>query len=582
MTMESEPEGRPFKQERDRLAVIDAILAHSREAVTLADAAGHILDANELCLRQVDRGLDELAGHTLEFILDRVSHPDGVAGMLNAAATDNGWQGEVLCRARHGPSVAGWAKCTVLRDATGAVTHYLVFWSDVSDLKAREAEISARLSNDALTGLPDRRVIEDRLAHSLRRIQRSGDRTGLLFIDLDHFKQLNDQHGHAAGDSVLKSIASRLAGSVRSADTVGRLGGDEFVVLLESVADADAARTVAEQLVETVSEPLLDESSDFNLGASIGVALAPDHAGDAHALLDAADRAMYAAKRSGGSRVRVYDHDLELESRDSNRLREALGQAVIDRDFELDYQPQVRLSDGRIIGAEALVRWNHPELGRIPAAQFISLAEDSGLILELGNWVIRRACEQMVEWDRQGVELELISVNLSERQAMLAPLDAELRAILEMTGLPPHRLQLEITESFVMDYASRHARAIGRIRSLGVNLAIDNFGTGYSSLDQLRALNVRDMKIDRYFVAALGNNEVPGNRAVLQAMIAVAGTLGLRTVAEGIETRAEFEALRALGCDEGQGRYFSCPLRPEELVNLMSRDSSLTRDTRSA
>lgn len=582
MAMESEPEGRPFKQERDRLAVIDAILAHSREAVTLADAAGHIVDANELCLGQVDRGRDELAGHTLEFILDRVSHPDGVAGMLNAAATDNGWQGEVLCRARHGPSVAGWAKCTVLRDETGAVTHYLVFWSDVSDLKAREAEISARVSNDALTGLPDRRVIEDRLAHSLRRIQRSGDRTGLLFIDLDHFKQINDQHGHASGDSVLKSVASRLAGSVRSADTVGRLGGDEFVVLLESVADADAARTVAEQLVETVSEPFLDESSDFNLGASIGVALAPDHAGDAHALLDAADRAMYAAKRSGGNRVRVYDHDLELASRDSNRLREALSQAVIDRDFELDYQPQVRLRDGRIIGAEALVRWNHPELGRIPAAQFISLAEDSGLILELGNWVIRRACEQMVEWDRQGVELDLISVNLSERQAMLAPLDAELRAILEMTGLPPHRLQLEITESFVMDYASRHARAIGRIRSLGVNLAIDNFGTGYSSLDQLRALNVRDMKIDRYFVAALGNNEVPGNRAVLQAMIAVAGSLGLRTVAEGIETRAEFEALRALGCDEGQGRYFSCPLRPEDLVNLISRDSSLARDTRSA
>lgn len=582
MVNESEPSVRMVERDQGRLAISDAILAHSHEAVALTDASGRIVDANDLCLRQVERSLDEIRGRTLELLFDRVMHPDGVSGMLNAAGENNGWQGEILSRARSGEAVPGWAKSTVLRDDAGAITHFLVFWSDVSELKAREAESNARARNDALTGLPDRRVIEDRLAHSLLRIQRSGDRTGVLFIDLDRFKEINDHYGHAAGDSVVKSIASRLAGSVRSADTVGRIGGDEFVVLLESVADIDAARTVAEQLVANVVEPLLLGGSDSRLSASIGVALAPDHAADAQELLAAADHAMYAAKKAGGNCVRVYDRDIERETREGDRLREALGQAVIDRDFELEYQPQVRLSDGRIIGAEALVRWNHPELGRIPAGQFISLAEDSGLILELGNWVIRQACEQMVEWDRAGLKLDLISVNLSTRQAMLGPLDAELHGILDETGLSPSRLQLEITESFVMDYASRHARAIGRIRSLGVNLAIDNFGTGYSSLDQLRSLNVRDMKIDRYFVAALGKSDIPGNRAVLQAMIAVAGTLGLRAVAEGIETRKEVEGLRALGCDEGQGEYFSRPLRPEELADLMSRDASLIRGLGSA
>jgi diguanylate cyclase (GGDEF)-like protein len=582
MVNQSRASGRIFERDQDRLAIADAILARSHEAVALTDASGRIVDANDLCLRQVERPLDEIRNRTLELLIDRVMHPDGVSGMLNAAGENNGWKGEILCRTRSGEAVPGWAKATVLRDDAGAITHFLVFWSDVSELKAREAESNARARNDPLTGLPDRRVIEDRLLHSLLRIQRSGDRTGVLFIDLDRFKEVNDHYGHAAGDSVVKSVASRLAGSVRSADTVGRLGGDEFIVLLESVADIDAARAVAEQLVATIAEPLLLGGSDSRLSASIGVAVAPDHATDAQDLLAAADHAMYAAKRAGGDCVQAYDQDIERATRESDRLRQALGQAVIDRDFELEYQPQVRLSDGRIVGAEALVRWNHPELGRIPAGQFISLAEDSGLILELGNWVIRQACEQMVDWDRQGLQLDLISVNLSTRQAMLGPLDAELRGILDQTGLLPNRLQLEITESFVMDYASRHARAIGRIRSMGVNFAIDNFGTGYSSLDQLRSLNVRDMKIDRYFVAALGSGDIPGNRAVLQAMIAVAGTLGLRAVAEGIETRKQVESLRALGCDEGQGDYFSRPLRPDELADLMDRDDSLIRDLNSA
>jgi len=450
-----------------------------------------------------------------------------------------------------------------------------VFWSDVSELKAREAEISARARNDALTGLPDRGVLEDRLEHALQRMRRTGHRIGLLFVDLDRFKQINDHYGHAAGDSVLKGVASRLVESVRAADTVGRLGGDEFLVILESVSDADSAQGVAEQLVEALSEPLSIGGGETRLSASIGIAIAPDHAVHARHLLRAADNAMYAAKRAGGACSQVYDHALERASHESDRLREALGLAVIERDFELEYQPQVRLNDGRIIGAEALVRWNHPTLGRMPAARFISLAEDSGLILELGNWVIRKACRQVAEWDRQGLHLDLIAVNLSTRHAMLGRLDAELRSILEHTGLEPDRLQLEITESFVMDYASRDARAIGRIRSLGVNLAIDNFGTGYTSLDQLRSLNVRDMKIDRYFVAALGHGTLSGTSAVPQAMLAVARALGLTAVAEGIETEQELAALRELGCEEGQGRYFSPPLPPEQFAALIERGIAL-------
>lgn len=572
--MQTEPQRhrRLFEDDSGRLLVGGSVLEDSLEAFALTDAAGRIVDANDECSRQSGYAPEELSGRTLEVLFDRVTHPDGVAGMLAAAEGDeDGWQGEVLGRSREGDAIAGWAKVTAIRSPAGEVTHFLVFWSDVSELKAREAEISARARNDALTGLPDRAVLEDRLDHALLRMRRSGQRIGVLFVDLDRFKQINDRHGHAGGDSVIKGVASRLVNSLRAADTVGRLGGDEFVVLLESVADAEAAQAVAAQLVEAISEPLMVGSGETRLSASIGIALAPDHAVHARTLLAAADSAMYAAKRAGGDCARLYDHDLEQATRESDRLRAALSRAVIDRDFELHYQPQVRLADGTIVGAEALVRWNHPELGRLPAARFISLAEDSGLILELGNWVIRKACRQVAEWDRMGLRLDLIAVNLSTRQAMLGRLDAELRSILEESGLDPDRLQLEITEGFVMDYASRDARAIGRIRSLGVNLAIDNFGTGYSSLDQLRSLSVRDMKIDRYFVAALGKGDLAGTSAVPQAMLAVARALGLTAVAEGIETEAELQAVRALGCEEGQGRYFSPPLRAEAFAELIAR-----------
>lgn len=563
--------GHFFDNDVGRLTVAELVLQHSHEAFALTDSGGHIIDANHECLRQTGYTLPELTGRSLELLLDRVAHPDGVSGMLQSAALEGGWQGEILGRSRTENAVEGWAKATALRDEDGEVTHYLVFWSDVSELKAREAEISARARNDALTGLPDRAVLDDRLEHAMARMRRTGEQVGVLFIDFDRFKQINDYFGHAAGDSVLKGIASRLVNSVRASDTVGRLGGDEFVVLLESVTGVDAARSVAEQLLEAMAEPLMVGSSEIRLSASIGVAIAPDHAIHAHTLREAADLAMYSAKRAGGDCARVYDHDIESDSRDIDRLRETLGQAVIDRDFELEYQPQVRLSDNRIIGAEALVRWNHPDLGQLPAARFISLAEESGLILELGNWVIRKACDQVAQWDREGVSLEFIAVNLSTRQAMLGALDAELRTILDETGIEAGRLHLEITESFVMDYASRDARAIGRIRSLGIKLAIDNFGTGYSSLDQLRSLNVRHMKIDRYFISALGNSDVSGRGAIPHAMIAVARTLGLQAVAEGIETAEQLEALRALGCDEGQGRYFSPPLPPEKFAELLQR-----------
>lgn len=580
MQTDPQPTIRLLKDDSGRLMVAGTVFEASDEAFVLTDTAGCILDVNEQCARQCGYSLEELSGRTLEFLVDRIAHPDGISGVLDRVRRNGSWQGEILVRARDATPIPGWAKAAAIRRDDDTITHFVVFWSDVSELKAREAEISARIRNDPLTGLPDRSVLEDRLDHAMLRMRRTGHRIGVLFIDLDGFKVINDHYGHAAGDSVLKGVASRLAASVRSADTVGRLGGDEFLVILESVSDVDAARNVAEQLIETLSEPVLAGSNDTRMSASIGIAIAPDHAIQPHALLAAADNAMYAAKRAGGDCVHVYDHDIERARHETDQLREALAQAVIDRDFELEYQPQVRLSDGRIVGAEALVRWNHPSLGRIPAGRFISLAEDSGLILELGNWVIRKACRQAAEWDEQGIKLDLIAVNLSARQAMLGQLDAELRSILEQTGLAPGRLQLEITESFVMDYASRDARAIGRIRSLGVNLAIDNYGTGYSSLDQLRSLNVRDMKIDRYFVASLAKGDPGHAHAVLQAMLAVARTLGLKAVAEGIETREELNALRELGCDEGQGRYFSPPLPPAEFAELLSPGAGSGRPAR--
>jgi diguanylate cyclase (GGDEF)-like protein len=438
-----------------------------------------------------------------------------------------------------------------------------------------EAELQHQAFYDTLTGLPNRALFLDRLGHALARTRRVDEGLAVLFLDLDDFKLVNDSLGHAAGDELLRGVAQRLSTSLRPGDTAARFGGDEFTVLLEQVADATEAAAIAERLRVALAVPLSVAGRSLVAGVSVGLAgsFVGEDAATASALLQAADLALYQAKAAGKGQLVVFDDSMQRRATARLELVHALRQAVAHEDFVVYYQPQIDTASGQLVGVEALVRWQHPERGLVEPVDFIGLAEETGLILPLGLWVLRMACRQAQSWRAQndGRPL-LLSVNLSPMQVRQPDLVAEVAAILAETGLPADALCLEITESVLLEDAEATTRTLQALRALGVHLAIDDFGTGYASLSYLQRFPVETVKIDRSFIAALG--ESAGGMAIVEAVTALAHQLGLAVVAEGIETAAQSALVEQVGCDQSQGFYVAHPLPAEELVRLFA--SSLT------
>jgi diguanylate cyclase (GGDEF)-like protein len=438
-----------------------------------------------------------------------------------------------------------------------------------------EAELQHQAFYDTLTGLPNRALFLDRLGHALARTRRVDEGLAVLFLDLDDFKLVNDSLGHAAGDELLRGVAQRLTTSLRPGDTAARFGGDEFTVLLEQVADATEAAAIAERLRVALAVPLSVAGRSLVAGVSVGLAgsFVGEDAATASALLQAADLALYQAKAAGKGQLVVFDDSMQRRATARLELVHALRQAVAHEDFVVYYQPQIDTASGQLVGVEALVRWQHPERGLVEPVDFIGLAEETGLILPLGLWVLRTACRQAQSWRAQndGRPL-LLSVNLSPMQVRQPDLVAEVAAILAETGLPADALCLEITESVLLEDAEATTRTLQALRALGVHLAIDDFGTGYASLSYLQRFPVETVKIDRSFIAALG--ESAGGMAIVEAVTALAHQLGLAVVAEGIETAAQSALVEQVGCDQSQGFYVAHPLPAEELVRLFA--SSLT------
>ena len=432
-------------------------------------------------------------------------------------------------------------------------------------LQAANEDLQRAVLHDALTGLPNRRGFDERLAEVLRRRDAEGGSAALLFIDLDGFKPLNDLFGHGFGDSVLHAVAQRLRALVRAPDTVARLGGDEFVVLLQEVANPAAAEAVARAVVAALTAPLQLAQRSAQLGASVGLALYPQD-GPGARLLAAADAAMYEAKRGGGGRTVRFAPRMEADLRAQVELQRDLRDAL-DRPqpgaLSLHYQPKVRAADGRVTGVEALLRWQHPTRGAVPPAEFIPVAERFGLIDRLGAWVIEEACRQLRAWAAQGLLLR-VAVNLSMHQLRQPGLVGFVRATLQAHGVPPQRLMFEITESAAMGDADATGRVFDELDDLGTELAIDDFGTGYSSLAWLRRLPSRQLKIDRSFVQDLDSRR--DALAIVEAVVGLAHALGLAVVAEGVETAAQRDLLRRLGCDELQGYLFARPVPAGQLL----------------
>jgi diguanylate cyclase (GGDEF)-like protein/PAS domain S-box-containing protein len=548
-----------------------ALVQNASDIITVVDLEGRI--------RYQSPSVERILGYDPEVVngqpILEIVHPDdreaSIAFFLEALKT-----GEVTSPVRwrvlHADGAWRYVE-TIYKNLANDpnVGGMLLTTRDVSDQKELEDQLAHRAFHDALTGLPNRSLFTDRVGHALARRVREPGRIAVLFLDVDDFKTVNDSLGHAAGDELLVAIAKRLDDCLRGGDTAARLGGDEFAILLEDVSEPDEAAGVAERVIESLRPPFDIDGKRTFVYASIGIATSTGTPGErAEELLRNADVAMYIAKRRGKGGHEFFEPDMHLAALKRLELKAELQQALERDEFVIHYQPAVDLASGRITGVEALVRWDHPERGLVPPLDFIPLAEETGLIVPIGGWVLREACRQAREWQQShkgGPDLS-VGVNLSGRQLQDASVVAEVQAALEASGLPPHSLILEITETVLLQDAEAAAGTLGELKKLGVQLAIDDFGTGYSSLGYLDRFPVDIVKIAKPFIDGVAHG--PDESAVAAAMITLGGTLGLKTVAEGIEDADQLAELRALACDQGQGFYLARPVAADGVDVLLS------------
>lgn len=489
------------------------------------------------------------------------------------------WEGEIWNRRKDGVIVPLWQSVSSVYDAHGNLTHYIGVFFDISEQKTAAAHIYRLAHYDLLTDLPNRVLLLDRCERALARARRLNNRFAVLFLDLDRFKHINDSLGHPVGDDLLRGVAQRLRETLREQDTVARLGGDEFIVLIEDMDNEpyDVA-AVARKLVETLSQPFAVRTHTLTIGTTIGVSLYPDHGNDVTTLIKHADLALYQAKEQGRGCYRIFEERLTEQATERMQLEADLRLASERGELCLEYQPQYDLADGRLIGAEALLRWHHPERGPIKPDLFIPIAEETGLIIPIGAWVLELACRQAKRWRDSGLSLGVMAVNISGIQIQRGDLPGTVARVLNETGLPAECLEMEITETYVMRHAERDLQELESLRDLGVTLAIDDFGTGQSSLGYLRRLPVSKLKIDRSFIADLAGGLNAGSEAIVRAILGMGKGLRMTVVAEGVEAEEQELALREMQCSQVQGFRYSRPLNSPAFEALLSEHSQKGRD----
>jgi len=493
--------------------------------------------------------------------------------VINEVLKSGEWRGELSVRRKDGTCFSVEGRSTLVRDDNGVPQSILSIHTDITDRKAAQREIHKLAFYDSLTGLPNRQLLLDRLEHELMASSRNGCMGAVMFIDLDNFKVLNDTLGHDMGDLLLKQVAQRLAQTVEEGDTVARWGGDEFVVVagqldLHAADAAGHADIIAERIRAALNSPYDLNRHEHHTTPSIGVALFQGHTKTVEELLKHADLAMYQAKAAGRNTIRFFDPEMQEAISARVAMETNLRRSLLERDFLLYYQPQLD-RDGQIIGAEALLRWKHPQHGVITPVQFIHLAEDTGLILPLGEWILDTACRQLAKWaTRQETEQMTVAVNVSARQFRHPDFETQVMDSVDKNGANPRRLKLEITESLLLDDVDGIAEKMDRLRAFGIEFSLDDFGTGYSSLSYLRRLPFEQLKVDQSFVSDIPVNQE--GATLVKTIIALGRNLGLKVVAEGVMTRSQFEFLDACVCDAFQGYFFSEPLMPEGFDNLLS------------
>ncbi|TAK61335.1 PAS domain S-box protein [Methylobacter sp.] len=557
--------------ERKRIELdlrIAAIAFESQESMVITDATSVILRINKAFTESTGYTEQEAVGQRISILKSGRHDKAFYEAMWKSLLRTGTWQGEIWDRRKNGEIYPKWLSITAVKESDGAVTHYVGTHTDITERKTAEEQIKQLAFYDPLTQLPNRRLLQERLKHGINVERRDGKQLALLMLDLDRFKAVNDSFGHLAGDELLQQVALRITARLRNVDMVARLGGDEFVVLLEDIAHPKDAARVAEEIITDLTKSFcLSQSDNVQIGASIGISLYPQHGDTPEILMDHADAALYQAKDAGRGCFAYFSEDLTLAARERIALESRLRRAIEQEELRIFYQPQVDIASNRIVGAEALVRWQDPVEGLIPPIRFIPIAEETGLILTIGEWVLRETCRQGQQWLDAGLPPLILAVNVSPHQFRRSDICDLVATVLNDTGFPPQQLELEITESGLMENQENATAILNSLRAQGVRLAIDDFGTGYSSLAYLKHFPLDVLKIDKRFI-----DDIPFHQddmEIAATIVAMGHILGFKVLAEGVETMAQLAFLQEKGCDMYQGYIKSKPVLPHEFAELL-------------
>ncbi|HLC19243.1 MAG TPA: EAL domain-containing protein, partial [Thermodesulfobacteriota bacterium] len=527
--------------------------------------SGAVLYANESAAKSFGYAREEIGRLNVKAFTPDVDTDRIIKENTNATG---GWSGEVVAVRKNGEEFPAVLSASLVRDSTARPIAMMGVFRDITERKASEERIVRMAYYDALTGLPNRSLFLDRLFSMLPLVRRHGHRAAVLFIDLDQFKVINDTMGHAAGDELLKSVAERLKTIHREYDTVARFGGDEFIILVHDLDGIECLGTIVEKIFASFKAPFLLKDHEIHVTPSMGVSVYPDDGEDAETLVKNADIAMYRAKDDGRNNYKLYTPAMNTRTFERLRLTNELHRAIEKEEFVLHYQPQIECRSGAIVGVEALVRWNRPA-SMVPPSEFIPLAEETGLIVPLGEWILRTACTEIRTWQTLGLKDARVAVNISARQFKHPEFIETVGSILRETGIEPCSVELELTESMIMEKAERSIEWLRRLKDMGLKITIDDFGTGYSCLEYLKRMPIDMLKIDAAFVKDITTDADDASIAI--AIIRVAHSMKLEVVAEGVETAEQFKFLKGLLCDKAQGYLFSRPLPADECMGLLRK-----------
>lgn len=554
-------------EENARLS--ETVFNGTSEAIMLADADKNIISVNPAFSKITGYSADEVIGKNPRILKSGKHDPVFYSNMLGALEKNGQWEGEIWNKRKDGSIYPEWLSISTVKNSEGEILQYLALFNDITKRKEDEKELHFRAYYDTVTKLPNRALAFERLSQTIMQANRHMRKAALFFLDLDHFKQVNDTLGHVVGDKVLMDSADRLRSAVRETDTVARTGGDEFLIILTEVFGTNEAAIVADKILNNMSQAFQVEGHRLFLGASIGITMIPENGREVTKLLKNADMAMYQAKASGRNTYRFYDKKIETRSKDRILLEWDLKQAIKNHELLLHYQPIVKLSSLQTVSLEALVRWRHPRRGLLSPKQFIPLAENSTLISQIGEWGMMTACTQLKKWQDQYRVNTDIAVNLSSLDFRYGTFWSSISNALNQSGLPAESLILEITESLMLDGNEDVLKNLQTIKDVGIRLAIDDFGTGYSSLSHLSRYPIDLLKIDQSFVTGFCNDQK--KKSLVEAIIRMAQSLGMKVIAEGVETYEDLSGLMELDCDKVQGFYFSKPLSAEDYEMVLKK-----------